>query len=100
VLILVFYLMLVGLLAFIVMAIALTCWVKAPPDVAFILSGWRAKPRMLVGQGGVKVPLLERVDRLYLGQMTVDIRTQQSVPTNDFINVKVDAGYLTSQSVK
>jgi len=88
---LVFYLMLVGLLAFIVMAIALTCWVKAPPDVAFILSGWRAKPRMLVGQGGVKVPLLERVDRLYLGQMTVDIRTQQSVPTNDFINVKVDA---------
>lgn len=73
------------------MAIALTCWVKAPPDVAFILSGWRAKPRMLVGQGGVKVPLLERVDRLYLGQMTVDIRTQQSVPTNDFINVKVDA---------
>ncbi|WP_256202863.1 flotillin family protein [Selenomonas ruminantium] len=90
-LILVFYLMLVGLLAFIVMAIALTCWVKAPPDVAFILSGWRAKPRMLVGQGGVKVPLLERVDRLYLGQMTVDIRTQQSVPTNDFINVKVDA---------
>lgn len=87
----VFYLMLVGLLAFIVMAIALTCWVKAPPDVAFILSGWRAKPRMLVGQGGVKVPLLERVDRLYLGQMTVDIRTQQSVPTNDFINVKVDA---------
>lgn len=87
----VFYLMLVGILAFIVMAIALTCWVKAPPDVAFILSGWRAKPRMLVGQGGVKVPLLERVDRLYLGQMTVDIRTQQSVPTNDFINVKVDA---------
>ncbi len=87
----VFYLLLVGILAFIVMAIALTCWVKAPPDVAFILSGWRATPRMLVGQGGVKVPLLERVDKLYLGQMTVDIRTQQSVPTNDFINVKVDA---------
>ena len=86
-----FYFLLFGILVVIIMAIALTCWVKAPPDVAFLLSGWRAKPRMLVGQGGVKVPLLERVDRLYLGQMTVDIRTQQSVPTNDFINVKVDA---------
>ncbi|SDP22706.1 flotillin [Selenomonas ruminantium] len=85
------YLVFGAVFLFIIMAIALTCWVKAPPDVAFILSGWRAKPRMLVGQGGVKVPLLERVDRLYLGQMTVDIRTQQSVPTNDFINVKVDA---------
>ena len=84
-------LILPAIFALAVMAIALTCWVKAPPDVAFILSGWRAKPRMLVGQGGVKVPLLERVDKLFLGQMTVDIRTQQSVPTNDFINVKVDA---------
>ena len=31
------------------------------------------------------------MDRLYLGQMTVDIKTEQSVPTNDFINVNVDA---------
>lgn len=74
-----------------IIAIALSCWVKAPPDVAYILSGWRAKPRILLGQGGVKVPLLERVDRLYLGQVTVDIKTKQSVPTNDFINVNVDA---------
>ena len=47
-----FYFLLFGILVVIIMAIALTCWVKAPPDVAFILSGWRAKPRMLVGQGG------------------------------------------------
>ena len=71
--------------------IAITCWVKAPPDIAFILSGWRKQPRMLVGQGGIKIPLLERVDHLYLGQITVDIQTKQSVPTNDFINVNVDA---------
>ena len=31
------------------------------------------------------------MDKLYLGQMTVDIKTEQSVPTNDFINVNVDA---------
>ena len=74
-----------------IVTIALSCWVKAPPDVAYILSGWRAKPRILLGQGGIKVPLLERVDRLYLGQVTVDIKTKQSVPTNDFINVNVDA---------
>jgi len=33
----------------------------------------------------------ERLDKLYLGPMTVDIKTEQSVPTNDFINVDVDA---------
>ena len=47
--------------------------------------------RVLIGRAGVKIPFLERLDKLYLGQMTVDIKTEQSVPTNDFINVNVDA---------
>ena len=66
-------------------------YVKAPPDKAFIISGLRRTPRILIGRAGVKMPFLERVDTLYLGQMTVDIKTEQSVPTNDFINVNVDA---------
>ncbi len=66
-------------------------YVKAPPDQAFIISGLHKEPRILVGRAGIKIPFLERVDKLYLGQMTVDIKTEQSVPTNDFINVNVDA---------
>ena len=66
-------------------------YVKAPPDKAFIISGIRKKPRILIGRAGIKIPFFERVDVLYLGQMTVDIKTEQSVPTNDFINVNVDA---------
>lgn len=66
-------------------------YVKAPPDRAFIISGLRKNPRILIGRAGIKIPFLERVDKLYLGQMTVDIKTEQSVPTNDFINVNVDA---------
>ncbi len=66
-------------------------YVKAPPDMAYIISGIRPKPRVLIGRAGVKIPFFERVDMLYLGQMTVDIKTEQSVPTNDFINVDVDA---------
>ncbi len=67
------------------------CYVKAPPNVAWILSGLKKEPRILVGSGGIKVPFLERIDQLYLGQLSVDIKTEQSVPTNDFINVRVDA---------
>lgn len=39
----------------------------------------------------MKVPFFERLDKLFLGQVTVDIKTEQSVPTSDFINVDVDA---------
>ena len=66
-------------------------YVKAPPDRAFIISGIKKEPKILIGRAGIKIPFLERLDKLYLGQMTVDIKTEQSVPTNDFINVNVDA---------
>lgn len=66
-------------------------YVKAPPNIALIISGWTKEPRILKGQGGIRIPFLERIDNLYLGQMSVDIKTGQPVPTNDFINVSVDA---------
>lgn len=66
-------------------------YVKAPPDQAFIISGLRKHPKIVSGGSGIRIPLLQRVDKLYLGQMSVDIKTEQAVPTNDFINVNVDA---------
>ena len=64
---------------------------KAPPDQAYIISGLKHDAKILIGRSGIRIPFFERMDRLYLGQMTVDIKTEQSVPTNDFINVNVDA---------
>ena len=66
-------------------------YVKAPPSYAFIISGLSREPRVLIGSGGFRIPFLERLDKVYLGQITVDIKTEESVPTNDFINVDVDA---------
>ena len=62
-------------------------YVKAPPSYAFIISGLSKEPRVLIGSGGFRIPFLERLDKVYLGQITVDIKTEESVPTNDFINV-------------
>lgn len=66
-------------------------YVKAPPDHAFIISGLRKEPRVLIGRAGFKIPFFEQMDKLYLGQITVDIKTDEYIPTNDFINVMVDA---------
>lgn len=66
-------------------------YIKAPPDQAYIISGFRKEGRVLIGQAGIRIPFLERLDKLYLGQMSVDIKTELPVPTNDFINVMVDA---------
>lgn len=71
--------------------ILLLMYVKAPPSVAYVLSGLRKEPRVLIGTGGFKIPVIERLDRVFLGQTTVDIKTSKPVPTNDFIDVSVDA---------
>ena len=53
----------------IVMAVVLLFilgYVKAPPDKAFIISGFGRNPRILIGRAGIKLPFLERKDVLYL----------------------------------
>ncbi len=64
-------------------------YLKAPPDTAYIISGL-GKKRILIGKAGFRVPFFERVDKLSLGVMQVDVKTSEAVPTNEFINVSVD----------
>ena len=64
---------------------------KAPPDVAYIISGLRKNPRIIIGKSGLRVPFLERIDKLSLKAMQIDVKTKTSIPTCDFINIKVDA---------
>lgn len=66
-------------------------YVKSPPDVAFIISGFRKEPRVLIGRAGIKIPFLERLDKLLLRQMSIDIKTNGYIPTKDFIGVNIDA---------
>ena len=65
-------------------------YVKAPPDTAFIISGFR-KPRILIGKAGIRIPFLERMDKLSLKMFSVDVKTTDFVPNAEYINVKVDA---------
>lgn len=66
-------------------------YVKAPPDTAYIISGFKKQPRILIGRAGIRIPFLERIDKLSLKQVTVDIKTNGYIPTLDFINIQVDA---------
>lgn len=66
-------------------------YVKAPPDKAFIISGLRKNPKVLVGKAGFKVPFLERKDELSLQLIQIDVKTSSAVPTADYININVDA---------
>ena len=64
-------------------------YVKAPPNTAFIITG-PFKQRTLIGRAGFRIPGLERVDKIPLSLIQVDIKTASAVPTKEFINIFVD----------
>lgn len=72
------------------LAIILTSYVKSPPDEAYIISG-AGKKKILIGKAGIKIPVLNRMDKLLLRQVSVDIKTDGYIPTKDFIGVNIDA---------
>ena len=84
-------LIVVGAVLLFSIVVIIASYVKAPPSVAYLISGLSKEPRVLIGKGGFQVPFFERIDKVFLGQMSVDIKTSVAVPTKDFINVNVDA---------
>lgn len=66
-------------------------YVKAPTDKAYIISGLRKRPKFIIGKSGLRIPFLQRVDKLELKLISVDVKTKESVPTNEYINVMIDS---------
>lgn len=81
---------LVAVAAFVLLLICLSGYVKAPPDVAYIISGVRKQTKVVVGRASVRIPFFERLDKLPLSLMQVDIKTASAVPTEEYINIFVD----------
>ncbi|MCQ2518210.1 MAG: flotillin family protein [Lachnospiraceae bacterium] len=66
-------------------------YVKAPPDMAYIISGMRKKARFAIGKATIRIPFFERLDKLNLRLIPIDVKTSNAVPTADYININVDA---------
>ena len=98
----------IGLAILIVLVKFLPRYKIAPPDTALIISGLlrrRYKVRNMDGSASVKrfgyrivrggatfwIPAIERIDKLDMCLMQVDIKTAQPVPTKEYISVLVDA---------
>ncbi len=101
--------MVIGIIcvAVIALIIFMCNYIKVPPNVALIVSGRKHKYKVKNDDGQIVVkkfgyrivrggatfviPFFERVDKLNLGIMQVDIKTGQPVPSQEYIGVMVDA---------
>ena len=92
--------------ALVLIIVFMANYIKVPPNVALIVSGRRKKYKVMTADGketikkfGYRIvrggatfviPFFERVDKLNLGIMQVDIKTTQPVPSQEYIGVLVD----------
>ena len=96
----------IGIVLLLAIIIFMCNYIKVPPNVALIVSGRKHKYkvkdadgkeitrqfgyRIVRGGATFVIPFFERVDKLNLGIMQVDIKTNQPVPSQEYIGVLVD----------
>lgn len=96
----------IGVVVLLLIIIFMCNYIKVPPNVALIVSGRKHKYkvkdaegkeivksfgyRIVRGGATFVIPFFERVDKLNLGIMQVDIKTTQPVPSQEYIGVLVD----------
>lgn len=85
------YALLIFIGIILVVGILLTGYVKAPPNMVYIISGLKRKPKYISGKSTIKIPFLQRVDKLSLAMLSVDVKTSKTIPTADYINIMVDS---------
>lgn len=84
-------LIIVGIVVIALILIVMTGYVKSPSDTAYIISGLKKEPKYVIGRSSIRIPFLQRMDKLMLKMISVDVKTEDSVPTNDYINVNIDS---------
>lgn len=84
-------LIIVGVAVLLLALLFLTSYVKAPTDKVYIITGGGRPPKYLRGKAGLKIPFFQRLDKLSVQMLSVDVKTSQTIPTLDYINIDVDS---------
>jgi flotillin len=80
----------VALVILAVIVVGKVMYKKAPPNVAMVITGPRGN-RVAIGKGCFVIPIIQRVDYMSLENIQSDFTSRDEIPTQDAINILVDA---------
>ena len=64
----------IGVVVILFVVFILASYIKAPTDRALIVSGLRKNPKFVIGKSALRIPFLQRVDKLELKMISVDVK--------------------------
>ena len=53
----------IGIVILLVVILFVASYIKCPPDMVYMISGLKRKPRIVIGKATLRIPFLERVDK-------------------------------------
>ena len=80
----------VVLVILVVLFLGRTCYKKAPPNTAMVITG-PSGSKTIIGKGCLVIPVVQRVDYMSLENIQSDFTSRDEIPTKDAINILVDA---------
>ena len=74
-------------------AFAFTCYKKAPPTQAIVVTGFGlSKPKVICGRGVFVLPIIQRADRLNMRLLKIDVKTPETgVKTKEGVSLWLDS---------
>ena len=82
----------IGVVVILFVVFILASYIKAPTDRALIVSGLRKNPKFVIGKSALRIPFLQRVDKLELKMISVDVKTKEYINVNIDSAVKIKVG--------
>ena len=81
------------LIAIVLVIIVLSCYRKAPPNEAIVVTGaGHRDPKVVSGRGVIVLPILQRADRLTMRMMKLDVKTPATgVKTSEGVPLWMDS---------
>lgn len=76
-----------------IIIVLITCYRKAPPNEAIVVTGvGHREPKVVNGRGVVVLPILQRSDRLTMRMMKLDVKTPETgVKTSEGVPLWMDS---------
>ena len=77
----------------VLVAFAFTCYKKAPPTQAIVVTGFGlSKPKVICGRGVFVLPVIQRADRLNMRLLKIDVKTPETgVKTKEGVSLWLDS---------
>lgn len=88
----------IAVIAVIIILVLITGYVKAPTDTAVIISGLK-KGTEICNRTVFNQDSVLAANKPTLKMISVDVKTEESVPTNDYINVNIDSAVKVKVSM-